>query len=117
VRSRFTGVDEDAGSADVLLAEGVGSTVEASSDLAFLLFFFLFCRFISMGGFELWSYAIGINVVGETYLLPAPQRLEAVEKANILEQVREEPKTRRDSEDSDAEQDQTEDRHGKEESQ
>lgn len=52
-----------------------------------------------------------------TYLLPAPQRLETVEESHVLEQVREQPETRRHGENGDAEQDKTEDRHGEEESQ
>lgn len=50
-----------------------------------------------------------------TYLLPTPQRLETVKEPNILKQVGEQPKTRRNSENGDAEQNQTEDRHGKKE--
>lgn len=49
-----------------------------------------------------------------TYLLPAPERFETVKETNILEQIREQPETRRHSEDSDAEQNQSENRHGEE---
>jgi hypothetical protein len=35
-----------------------------------------------------------------SYLLPTPDRFEAVEEANVLEQIREEPETRRYNEDS-----------------
>lgn len=51
-----------------------------------------------------------------TYLLPAPQGLETVKEPDVLEQIREQPETRRHSEDGDAEQDQSEDGHGKEQS-
>lgn len=58
-----------------------------------------------------------VSMEQRTYLLPAPQGLEAVKEPNVLEQIREQPETRRYSEDGDAEQDQTENGHSEEQSQ
>lgn len=49
--------------------------------------------------------------------MPTPQGLETVKETNVLEQIREQPETRRRSEDGDAEQDQTENGHGEEQPQ
>jgi hypothetical protein len=77
--------------------------------LDFLPFFFLLCEWIvSIDYREMFK-------VSGPYLLPAPQRLETVKESDILKQIGEQPKTRGNGKDSDAEQDQTEYRHGKEE--
>lgn len=52
-----------------------------------------------------------------TNLLPTPHRLETVKEPDILEQVGEQPKTRWHCKDSDAEENQAENRHGKEKTQ
>lgn len=52
---------------------------------------------------------------GVSYLLPAPDGPETVKESHVLEQIRIEPQPRRDGEDGDAEQDQSEDGHGEEE--
>jgi hypothetical protein len=39
----------------------------------------------------------------KAYLLPTPQGLETIKEANILKQVREQPETRRNNKDCDAE--------------
>lgn len=49
--------------------------------------------------------------------MPAPHGPETVKESNVLEQVRVQPETRRHSEYGDTEEDQTEDGHGKEETQ
>jgi hypothetical protein len=48
--------------------------------------------------------------------MPRPSRAEAVEEANILEEIRIDPETRRDGEDGKTEDDQTDDSHKEEES-
>lgn len=49
------------------------------------------------------------------YLLPSPNGPERIEESDILEEVRVQPKTRRDDENGNAEENQTEDGHGEEE--
>lgn len=51
------------------------------------------------------------------YLLPTPQRLEAINEPDVLEEVRKQPEARRHDENGHAEQNQPEDGHGEEETQ
>jgi len=49
----------------------------------------------------------------QAYLLPSPNWLKAVEKSHILEQIRKQPESGWNRKDRDAEQNETEDGHGK----
>lgn len=95
----------------VVVADVVSAAVEGASPLTdFLDFFFLVCSI------QVSKNEIMITKFKRSYLLPSPQRLETVKEPNIFKQVREEPQTRRHDKHRDAEQNQTEDRHGEEQS-